>query len=300
MLKRIRKKVLTHLPLINSGGVVIATFMVFTMGVVVINAQTFMTHVFYDERAFYQMPQEISVSPELIYGSGIVPHHIVASEMIHELLLNLPKDIKTIYLIGPNHTEEGITIQTSNVNWKTMFGNIEVDQDKVVSLIRNGSVANEPIRLASDQSVAALTDYIAYHLPNVKVVPIILKAGISLELMSGLVDELEFNAEGSFFLVSTDFSHYLEYENALKHDQVTYGVLKFGSVEDVRGMNSDFLDSDSAIMVLKMLNERLGLTYMRLLAHSTNYDITKSASDYTNITSYFTVLYSKMFNNENE
>jgi len=74
---------------------------------------------------------------------------------------------------------------------------------------------------------------------------------------------------------------------------VTYSYLRSGKATAIRGLNSDFVDSDSALMAVLALNKKLGTTQAHFLRHTTNFLFTGAEADRKNATSYFSITYAK-------
>src|SRR3990170_2894393 len=93
---------------------------------------------FFDERLFYKSLAKINTgakSDKEIKG-GIVPHHLLATEMISEFYYYLKnQDIRTVIIIGPNHKETGdFPVLSSLLDWDTPSGRVLADEGIVNDL----------------------------------------------------------------------------------------------------------------------------------------------------------------------
>ena len=95
---------------------------------------------FFDERLFYKLLAKINTGAKLdkeIKG-GIVPHHLLATEMISEFYFYFKnQDVRTVIVIGPNHKETGdFSVLSGLSDWDTPFGKIETEKITVNELGR--------------------------------------------------------------------------------------------------------------------------------------------------------------------
>jgi AmmeMemoRadiSam system protein B len=249
--------------------------------------------IYYNRDLFYQGVSEAEDSPYKIpykLLGGIVPHHTLVSGEISKFWKAVAEqDPKMIVLVGPNHKDIGSrNIISSRYCWETPFGMMGPNLPVVDTLIaKNLAVADEDV-IGEDQSIGALVPYIKYYLPDVQIVPIILKSKTTLrecELLGNVLSSLV--GGDTAVIASVDFSHYLASLEASENDKLTEKLLKFRDSKTLFTLNNDFLDSPQALAVLFMVMEKLGSYDMDILYHSNSGEILGAPNIST--TSYFVV-----------
>lgn len=247
---------------------------------------------FFDSRYFTQEPPNSLGAPDKkIYGA-VVPHHLLAYEMIAEIF-NILKDQEPplIVLIGPNHYNQGERILTSTWGWQTPFGTVESDREVIEDLVETSLVKINNDIFSQEHSMGNLMPFIKYFLPEAKVVPIIFhhdlkkEEGVLLsQIFSRWVQEKE-----AVIIASIDFSHYLTNKEAQEKDQETLKVIENRNIARLLKMGDDHLDSPGAMMTLLLTMEKLDVQDFRILGH-TNSGILLG-NDLIETTSYFTFVF---------
>ncbi len=250
---------------------------------------------FFDERLFYKSLAKINTGakPDKEIKGGIVPHHLLATEMISEfysLLKN--QDIKTVIILGPNHYEKGGFPAISGLfDWDTPFGKVEAEDAIIYELIGKNFVKADDGILDNDHSVALHTPFIKYFLPKAKVVPVIISGKMKIKetkiLSSALLKYAK--RKGIIIIASVDFSHYLPEIQAAIKDKESFEAIKNFDFEKIHKFTSDNLDSPGSIITLLSVMRSAGFTNINLIKNLNSEQISKDASRET--TSYFTVLF---------
>jgi AmmeMemoRadiSam system protein B len=154
---------------------------------------------------------EIDLS-DLDVFSGIIPHHLLAGDLIANFFSNLEgKDYDLIVLIGPNHFSSGKSEAISSVyNWETPYGVLESDKGVIRALERDGLLVIENEAMIGEHSMNSEVSYIKKTFPNAKLVPIILKHSYTKDEASYLANYLDKLGKNKkiLMLASCDFSHY--------------------------------------------------------------------------------------------
>ncbi|NLT94464.1 MAG: AmmeMemoRadiSam system protein B [Clostridia bacterium] len=247
---------------------------------------------FFDSRYFIR---ELSESPEApgkrIYGA-VVPHHLLAYEMIAEVFNHLrDQEPPLIVLIGPNHNNQGERIITSTWGWQTPFGTVEPDREAIADLVATSLVKVNNEIFSQEHSMGNLMPFLKYFLPEAKVVPIVFhhdlkkEEGIILsQVFSRLVEERE-----GIIIASVDFSHYLTNKEAQEKDRETLRIIENRNIAELLKLGDDHLDSPGAMMTLLLTMDRLNVRDFRILGH-TNSGIL-IGNDLIETTSYFTFVF---------
>lgn len=223
----------------------------------------------------------------------ICTHHILASELIHRVLLSSNgNDYERIVIIGPDHkSRQGLTILLTDRGWQTPFGVLETDQTLKEAMLTHPFTKVDNEALALEHSSAALIPYIRYHFPNVTITTLALPSAMNLEESRSfglfLADTID---DGRTLLIaSIDFSHYLSVDEAYKKDEETLQAIANRSFEKIYRFTNDHLDSPQTLIAFLTYVDQIGCQNQLLLDHKNAYDLLPA--DDSETTSYFTVLY---------
>ena len=155
-------------------------------------------------------------------------------------------------LIGPNHDNEGYPgVLTSELPWATAFGAVQPDRERIDALIGAGLISvDEPV-LTTEHSVAGIMPAIAYYLPGVRVVPLIIRGDAAPEDAERLGRSLAAQLDGTTLLVAAvDFSHDLVSSAAERNNAVTLTALRAGDSAMLFTLDNRYLDSPESIAIL--------------------------------------------------
>ena len=183
----------------------------------------------------------LEVSKESVY-SGVVSHHFLVREIIAEFFLGIDfEGIDTVYIVGPDHFNETFPkdtyLLTSLLDWDTPYGVLESEKDLINNLSKNLNIGvqNTPFRL--EHSIYTLIPFLKKVAPDVKVVPLILKASNNYNTYLDLGRRAY--SDNSIVIVSADFSHNVTRVGAKENDRVSIDCLKTGNVDCVEQITSD-------------------------------------------------------------
>ncbi|KKQ40600.1 MAG: hypothetical protein US58_C0016G0012 [Candidatus Magasanikbacteria bacterium GW2011_GWA2_37_8] len=176
---------------------------------------------------YFKQAKTVNIT-ETIQGS-ILPHHLVAGYIPATFFTEIAKQKpSTIVIIGPNHFFRGENPIISTTNDQlTSYGNLQVNDGLIKKLLNDGLVGIDETVIAKEHSITALTPFIKKTLPNTKILPLIVKyqtpTGTLESLFNKLTDILPSDA---VIIASIDFSHYMTWETANFHDELTREVIK--------------------------------------------------------------------------
>lgn len=230
-----------------------------------------------------------------VFLGGIVPHHLLSSEMISSFFMTLSKEEpEIIVIIAPNHHGIGVkTVHTGSWSWQTPFGILETDKDIVNSLIDSKIADTNFDLLEQEHSISGLVPYVKYYMPESKIVPILLHGSYSLKeaqlLGQNIQKKLESENKRSLVIASVDFSHYLTLEQAEKMDEISIKSIENRDLHLIYSFNNDYLDSPPSLIALLSALDVNGPSPMKILDHSNSDIIAGTRNDET--TSYFTVVF---------
>jgi MEMO1 family protein len=223
---------------------------------------------------------------------AIVPHHMVGGKFIADVFSQV-HDIDTVVVVGPNHFEKGTSaIITADSDWVTAKGAVPVDNDFVGGLVSNEIASAQNEVISGDHSVGNIIPFIAYYLPNAKVVPIILKRDVPRDDFENLIQYLVAQQKVNSMLIvgSVDFSHYLSVQELEKKDSQTIKAIEDKNYSLISSFHDDNLDSPSTVNALLKVTDILGSNKL-LWQNSNSFKVLDS--DINDTTSYFELVFCK-------
>ncbi len=239
--------------------------------------------------------QPSTVTNTHIIKGGIVPHHLLAGNMIASFFKTVSAEQpEIIVVIAPNHTGKGVKeVHTGSWSWQTPFGTLEAYESIVSSLVESKIATTNFNLLEEDHSISALVPYIKYYMPDSKIVPILLHGSFGLKdaqkLGQNLQRKLEKENKKGLIIASVDFSHYLPLEQAEQMDEISIKAIENRDMNIIHQFNNDYMDSPPSIITLLSAMDTAGAEHMKVLDHSNSDIIAGSRSSET--TSYFTVVF---------
>lgn len=176
----------------------------------------------------------------------IVPHagYVFSGKVAASAYLTIPENSKyeKVFLIGSSHrySFEGAAVYNSG-NYQTPLGEVYVETDIANELIKTSPLfLNHSASHIYEHSLEVQLPFLQHRLGNnFSLVPIILGTR-NPETCRGIAKVLEqwFTPE-NLFVISTDFSHYPDYENAVKVDEITSNVICQNNPEDLQQVLND-------------------------------------------------------------
>ncbi|MFC3149415.1 AmmeMemoRadiSam system protein B [Litoribrevibacter euphylliae] len=130
------------------------------------------------------------------------------------------QQISRVVLLGPSHRVplQGIAIPDTSL-FRTPLGEIEVDQEALTKIKTLEGVKVSPHAHAYEHSLEVQLPFLQCVLDDFKIIPLVVgQAGPTL--VSKVIDVL-WGGEETLFVVSTDLSHYHNYEHAKAVDGET-------------------------------------------------------------------------------
>ncbi|MFA6983865.1 MAG: AmmeMemoRadiSam system protein B [Sedimentibacter sp.] len=249
--------------------------------------------LYYNTTDFINIPYYDITQNEGTIRGCIVPHHLIAKDLIHEVFQNVIKDeYKTVVLIGPDHEsiDKG-KIFTTLSNWQTPTGILETDSVITKELLKYDFIETNNDKLTMEHSTSSIIPFINYYLKDVKIVTLVLTKQVKLEDVDIITDALSENldVDETLFIASIDFSHYLNLEDADKMDLISMEAIQKKDITRIMSFTNDNLDSPiSIITMLKMMGKNNN-AQITVLNHSNSELILKEKTEET--TSYITYLF---------
>jgi len=158
----------------------------------------------------------------------IAPHHLVAAEDDAVALRALAgQNISNIILISPDHYNKCPTaLCTVNGDYETFFGHMRASPATVKDLVASPLVTNAPGLFDNEHGIYAVAPFLVHYLPGVSVTPLAVAIDYWRSNKEAMLKLLQAEMkDGTVFIVSSDFSHYLPFDEAEKMDALTKAVL---------------------------------------------------------------------------
>jgi AmmeMemoRadiSam system protein B len=230
----------------------------------------------------------------------IVPHHLLAKDLIHEAfqsVIHIVKSqnntgYKTIVVFGPDHESiERAKVFTSSSTWQSPMGILNAEKDIINNLLKLDFVIENDSKMTVEHSISGLVPFIKHYFSDAKIVPIALTRQLSLEnlnnILSILVENLDI--ETTLFISSVDFSHYLSLEEANEKDKQSIEAISNKDLDTIMTFTNDNLDSPNSIMAMLNTMKLIEAKKIKLLNNSNSQIILNKKVQET--TSYITFLF---------
>lgn len=204
---------------------------------------------------------------------GIVPHHLLASDMIAGFFALAAKEedaYDTVVILAPSHFPEvdDAPILTADALWRTPHGDVQPASEPIALLTGNPLLAarNNPAALENDHGVSGLIPFAAHFLPGAQVVPVLLSPAVTPEQLAELQSILTgwCRDRRTLLLVSVDFSHYLTEPEAELRDAETAAAIAQRDMGRIRAFTDANVDSPSALATAIQVADALSLELTQL------------------------------------
>jgi AmmeMemoRadiSam system protein B/AmmeMemoRadiSam system protein A len=202
---------------------------------------------------------------------------VAASAYMH---LQKGNDFRRVFLIGSSHHAwfEGASIYYES-SYITPLGKVEVDRKIATGLMNSNEIFQfHPEAHTNEHSLEVQLPFLQCILgPGFKIVPIII-GGQSTDTPRILADALKpFFSSDNLFIISTDLSHYPEYNDAVKVDKSTIesictndpdkftGQLKENERKRIHNLSTSICGWTSVLTLLYMSCSTKGIRYIPVL-----------------------------------
>lgn len=211
-------------------------------------------------------------------AAGMVPHHLLASDMIAGFFRLAAEDAQgydTVLFVSPSHFPEncGSDVVTAGGSWQTPYGLVENDAAVTDRLLQNTAIGAEdnPAALEADHGVAGLVPFVAYYLPGAKVASCLLSNKLDRNRLAAVRGQIaDICAGGRVLLVaSVDCSHYLFPEEAALRDIETAEAIESMDLQRILSFSDANIDSPQALTTFVQSAQTAG-AQLRQLDHSSS------------------------------
>jgi poly-gamma-glutamate synthesis protein (capsule biosynthesis protein) len=180
--------------------------------------------------------------------SGItVPHHLLAADLIARgFWAASANSYDRIILVSPDHFNKSRRpLATTQRDIETPLGIIRNDEEATGALLANGALFEDSALFENEHGVAALLPFAKHFFPDARIVPIAVSYGSTRSEWDAAVAMLEkLMKPGTLIVQSTDFSHYLPHQTAVRRDQETLNIIAANDSVGVAGLvQPDHMDS---------------------------------------------------------
>ncbi|MFH1712329.1 MAG: AmmeMemoRadiSam system protein B [Patescibacteria group bacterium] len=235
-------------------------------------------------------PEPEPEPPEYI-AAGIVPHHLVAREMIEEFFTEIAaSEPETIVLVSPDHW--GRAQDAFSITGETEYFEAPIDT-RLQNVLRHGDSSNyfgvNEELMEGEHGLAGLVPFIVKLMPETQIVPIAIAANASSETVDKVVSQLFLSEMGRTTVISsTDFSHYLPSAAADMHDTASIAVLEnlqFDKISDLE------LDCWQCLYFATSFADKHESRNAEMLNHTNSAKIVDSVDKANEVTSYVSMVY---------
>ena len=226
--------------------------------------------------------------------SGLtVPHHLLAADLIARgfLVAEGQRHDKIVILFPDHFKKTKRPFATTRRSFETVFGPIANGEDDTSRLLEGEAPVEESDLFAKDHGIGALLPYVRYFFPDTPVVPIAVSITSTREQWEQLIAALDpVITRDTLILQSTDFSHYLTRDEAIRHDQQVLNVIASGDMDAVaKLLQPAHLDSRGAQYIQMRLQEKHFGSQPVVIANKNSQDYASGAMAET--TSYIVQIY---------
>jgi AmmeMemoRadiSam system protein B len=229
-------------------------------------------------------------------ASGVVPHHLLAKEIIEDFFNSLARQSQhpdTIILLCPDHFNCSALQNVKSfisIDWKSndvKLNGISINCELLKKLSLTNKIEPNQNTVLAEFGITNLLPFIKNYLPEAKIVPILIPTNISREEVKKLTETIhQIATEKTIIIASVDFSHYLPPEAAIFHDAKSVRVLLNCEEEHFENIEVDSWQSLYAVRLFAKLCES---EKPLIIAHKNSVDFLPY--DLNSTTSYFSVIF---------
>ncbi len=163
----------------------------------------------------------------------VLPHHRVASDLIASGMVTAARAARPerIVMLTPDHFKRSTrAFATTQRDFDTVLGRVPTDRRAAVALLASPLVADS-LLFEREHGLGELLPYVARLFPGVPVLPVAVHIGATRAQWDHMVERLlPWVGARTLIIQSTDFSHYLSREQAVRHDQQMLNAIAAGDL----------------------------------------------------------------------
>lgn len=139
-----------------------------------------------------QVSQQNQENEQLIISGGVVPHHLVANEIIEKFFQKLSQyqGIENIVILSPDHYRKA---EKSNLHFvtATQKEDFKINEITINSLLEtNNTIGINEAAVFEDQGITTLLIYLSKYFPQTSLVPVLISPLATQEEVRSLIDEI--------------------------------------------------------------------------------------------------------------
>jgi AmmeMemoRadiSam system protein B len=237
--------------------------------------------------------ERLKQRPDLKVTGIAVPHHLLAADLIARgFWAASGNSYDRIILLSPDHFNRSHRpLATTRQDIETPFGTIVNDNPATGALLSNNALFDESDLFKQEHGIAALLPFVKHFFPDVRIVPIVVSYSSNRSDWDAAVAMLERLVDPRTLIVqSTDYSHYLTHQVAVRRDQETLNVIAANDIDTVaRLLQPDHMDSKGSQYIQMRLQAGTRKARGTVIA---NRNSTEYSAIGTRTTSYIVTVYS--------
>ena len=133
--------------------------------------------------------------------SGVVPHHLLAKEIIEDFFSYISSQGKpeTIVILSPDHFQSGILMESNSFitiavdSNEKEFSHLKTDTLLWGKLVKENKMTPNSSAIIAEHGITALLPYIKKYFPETNILPILIPAEITKEQVEQLVKTIDKN-----------------------------------------------------------------------------------------------------------
>jgi AmmeMemoRadiSam system protein B len=197
--------------------------------------------------------------PDIRLTGIAVPHHLLAADLIARgFWAASAGSYDRIILVSPDHFNRSRRpLATTRQDIETPFGIVRNDDAATSRLLSNGALFDESDLFKQEHGIAAVLPFAKHFFPDARIVPIVVSYGSTRADWDAAVATLEALVEpGTLVVQSTDYSHYLTQQVAVRRDQETLNVIAANDVDTLAQLRQpDHMDSKGSQYIQMRLQD---------------------------------------------
>ncbi|MFC1789911.1 AmmeMemoRadiSam system protein B [Patescibacteria group bacterium] len=231
---------------------------------------------------------------ELSISGGIVPHHLLAKDIIDKFFQYLSKENKeNIVILSPDHFDISVLTGSSYIG-------VSSEEERFLDCPINTALLNSMDSLnlthnsgavAADHGISNLTPFVKKYLPESKILPLLISPRATAVEIEELIQILNRISEANpIVIASVDFSHYLPRAVAEFHDVKSISTLVDFRKEAFLNLE---VDSWQALYGARLFARLKAMEKVRIIGRGGSWDYVGGGTTGENeeTTSYFSVIF---------
>ncbi|MGM0626175.1 MAG: AmmeMemoRadiSam system protein B [Bacteroidota bacterium] len=214
----------------------------------------------------------------------IAPHagYIFSGQVAADAIIQLnPEKIKRVFILGSSHHHsfKGVSVFNGD-HYETPLGKTKIAEAAKVLTDKHDFIDYIPLAHKEEHCIEVEIPLLQKHLNNAEIVPILI-GSYTEEITEQLADALKAyrDDENTAFVVSSDFSHYPDYETAEHTDHETAKAIATGKPEQLISLMEKHKKAGIPALATDLCGWTSVLTIMRLFEdYQTDWEIISMAN----------------------